>query len=337
MRYPLGLRMSGSVLQTPLRFERLCLEKVWGGRALEAVLGISLPGSGPIGETWEISDRKEHISRVAGGPFTGMTLRQLMQQQRERLLGASRAAADGSFPLLIKLLDAREALSIQVHPHAQTRKVGEETKTESWYILAATPDAVLYFGLKPGVTREQLAAHAGKRSILECIEQQRVCAGDFVFVPAGTVHAIGGGIALIEIQENADTTHRLYDWDRPGLDGRPRALQIEDSLRVTRYDAPRPRGPFQPRLSEVARGHRSQTLCLEPEFSVELHQLEAGELVFEEDRVQILIVLEGELGLEHALGVERLGRGEVLLIPAACARHRLTTRTNARFLRAIAP
>lgn len=337
MRYPLTPRMPASALQTPLRFERLCLEKVWGGRALASVLGIALPGQGPIGETWEVSDRREHISRVASGQFKGTTLRDLMRDHRAALLGESRSAADGSFPLLIKLLDAREALSIQVHPHALTRKAGEETKTESWYILAATPEAKLYFGLRPGVTREQLAAHAGRRSILDCVGEHSVRAGDFVFVPAGTVHAIGGGITLIEIQENADTTYRLYDWDRPGLDGRPRALQIEDSLRVTRFGIEPPRGPFQPLPREIAPGHRMQALCHEPEFAVELHELHAARMAIHEPRAQILILLEGELTLEHTIGAESLRRGDVLVVPAACNRPELTTRTHARCLRAIAP
>jgi mannose-6-phosphate isomerase len=329
--------MPASALQTPLRFERLCLEKVWGGRALESVLGIALPDLGPIGETWEVSDRREHISRVASGPWKGSTLRDLMRDHRAALLGESRSAADGSFPLLIKLLDASEALSIQVHPHPLTRKAGEETKTESWYILAASPEAKLYLGLRPGVTREMLAAHAGQRSILDCIEEYSVRAGDFLFVPAGTVHAIGGGITLIEIQENADTTYRLYDWDRLGLDGRPRALKIEDSLRVTRFGIEPLRGPFQPRCHEVAPGHCMQVLCREPEFAVELHELEGARMSIHEPRAQLLILLEGELTLEHAAGAEQLRRGDVLVVPAACIRPELNTRTHARYLRAIAP
>lgn len=329
--------MSAPAHLAPLRMQRQCLEKVWGGRALEKVLGIALPGNGPIGETWEVSDRKEHISSIASGPFKGMTLRQLMLSHREALLGRSSATADGRFPLLIKLLDARDALSIQVHPHAQTRRPGEETKTESWYILAAEPGAELHFGLKAGVTREQLAAHAGRASILECIQRCPVKAGDFVFVPAGTVHAIGAGITLIEIQENADTTYRLYDWDRPGLDGRPRPLQVEDALRVTRFDRPQLQGPFQPRLEDAGIGHRMLVLCREPEFAVEMHELSSSNCSIAEPRAQVLIVLEGALTLHHAAGEESITRGDVLLVPAACSSPVLHAQKHARFLRAIAP
>lgn len=316
--------------------ERVCLEKVWGGRALERQLGIALPGSGPIGETWELADRKEHISTIAAGPLAGVRLDELMRVRRAELLGLSRPALGERFPLLIKFLDAQDALSIQVHPHAQTRRAGEETKTECWYILEAQPGARLYFGLKAGVTREHLAAHAGKSSILDCIESFAVQAGQFVFVPAGTVHAIGAGITLIEIQENADTTYRLYDWDRPGLDGKPRALQIEDALRVTRFTTPAPRGPFLPDLGPANQGQRSTQLCAADEFSVELHELHQTEVPWQLPRAQVVLLLEGSAELKGHFGREALQVGNLVLLPGSLAACTLTTNHHARLLRAIA-
>src|SRR5258706_4301685 len=152
--------MPASPTLGPLRFERISLEKLWGGRALERVLGLELPGSAPVGETWEISDRAEHNSVVPFGPERGPALRALVRLHGEELLGGSRPAPDGSFPLLVKFLDAREALSVQVHPHERTRIAHEEKKSECWYVLDAVPDARIWLGLVPGTTRETLAASA---------------------------------------------------------------------------------------------------------------------------------------------------------------------------------
>jgi mannose-6-phosphate isomerase len=321
----------------PLRFERITLEKLWGGRALERVLGLPLPGSGPVGETWEISDRAEHNSVVAFGPERGTALRDLMRLHSEELLGGSRPAPDGSFPLLVKFLDAREPLSLQVHPHERTRIANEEKKSECWYVLEAAPGARIWLGLVPGTKRETLAACAGRAAITEHVLEWPVHTGDFVHVPGGTVHAIGGGVALVEIQENADITHRLYDWDRQGSDGKVRPLQIADALRAARYDAPAPAGPRPAAWQELQPGLRHAELCRCEDFTVELVDASAPVELETHGRALVVVVLAGD-GRLHS---ERLDcsilRGQTWLVPAAVGRARVEPRAALRLLLARAP
>jgi len=321
----------------PLRFERIALEKPWGGRALERVLGLKLPGSGPVGETWEISDRAAHNSVVAFGPQRGTALRDLVRLHAEELLGRSRPSQDGSFPLLVKYLDARESLSLQVHPHERTRIANEEKKSECWYILEAAPGARIWLGLAPGATREMLAACGASAALTEHVLEWPVHSGDFVLVPAGTVHAIGGGITMVEIQENADITHRFYDWDRKGSDGRPRPLQVADALRATRYDAPTPDGPRPAPWHELQPGLRHAELCRSEEFTVEL--VEAAEAVTLEThgRALVAVVLAGagRLKTEHQDGA--LEQGQTWLIPAATGRAHFEAQRPLRLLLARSP
>jgi mannose-6-phosphate isomerase len=321
----------------PLRFERFALEKLWGGRALERLLGLKLPGNGPIGETWEISDRSQHNSLVAFGAERGTALRDLLRLHAEELLGRSRPSPDGSFPLLVKYLDAAQTLSLQVHPHERTRIAHEEKKSECWYVLEAAPDAHVWLGLVPGTTRETLAACAGSARIVEHVLQWPVHTGDFIHVPAGTVHAIGGGVALVEIQENADITHRLYDWDRKGPDGKLRPLQIAEALRATRYDAQRPVGPRPPSWHELRPGLRHAELCRCEDFTVEL--LETADEVELETQARVLVAVvlagSGRLLTEHQdCAVET---GHTWLLPAATGRARFEACGNLKLLLARAP
>ncbi len=217
----------------PLKFEPILIERIWGGDALARYGKAILPGK-RIGETWEISDRDDAQSVVANGPLQGQTLRQVMEKfGYEAIVGApfrARPAGESRpegrshktrFPLLIKMLDARECLSLQVHPPAAiATKLGGEPKTEMWYILDAAPDAHLMAGLKRGTTREQFT-----RTPAAFVHRFPVRAGDTVFIPSGRVHAIDAGVVLIEIQQNSDTTYRVHDWDRVG-----RQLHIAESL-----------------------------------------------------------------------------------------------------------
>ncbi len=329
--------MPASPTLGPLRFERISLEKLWGGRALERVLGLELPGSAPVGETWEISDRAEHNSVVAFGPERGTALRDLVRLHGEELLGGSRPAPDGSFPLLVKFLDAREALSVQVHPHERTRIAHEEKKSECWYVLDAVPDARIWLGLVPGTTRETLAASAASAAITRHVLEWPVHAGDFVLVPAGTVHAIGAGITLVEIQENADITHRLYDWGRKGADGRARPLQVADALRAARYDAPAPDGPRPAAWHELRPGLRHAELCRSAEFTVEL--VDAADAVELETHghALVVVVLAGDGRLKSVHQDCAASTGQTWLVPAATGRARFEAQTPLRLLLARAP
>src|SRR5688500_9117822 len=214
----------------PLVFHPLFKERVWGGRTLETLYHKRLPAGVPIGESWEISDRPGDESVIANGAFAGRTLRWLMEHHAGELLGDAAPAAGGRFPILCKILDAREKLSLQVHPPSDASPPLGEPKTEMWYIAAADPGAELFVGLKPGITRAAFEASIGAGRVAECFHRIAVGAGDTMFLPSGRVHAIGAGLVIFEIQQNSDTTFRVYDWDRLGLDGKPRDLHVAESL-----------------------------------------------------------------------------------------------------------
>lgn len=217
----------------PFRFQPILVERVWGGQRL-AHYGKPVGPNQRIGESWEIADRPAEQSRLANGPWAGYTLHQLVEQLGSQLLG-THAQGARRFPLLIKLLDARERLSLQVHPPPEVaRRFGGEPKTEMWYVLEADPGAHLFAGLKRGVTRPQLEealrSPLAASAVAALLHRLPVRAGDAFFVPAGRVHAIDAGVVLVEIQQNSDTTYRVYDWGRVGLDGQPRALHVTESL-----------------------------------------------------------------------------------------------------------
>lgn len=223
-----------------LTFEPLFMERVWGGRRLETVLGKPLPPGTVIGEAWEIVDRPEAQSVACGdGPLAGRTLHELWSgPDRVRLFGGRAAAWGDRFPLLIKILDCEDTLSVQVHPPAGiAAALGGEPKTEMWVILAASPGAHLFAGLRAGVTRASFeAALRGGEDVSALLERIDSAPGDVMFLPSGRIHAIGGGNLIVEIQQNSDTTYRVYDFDRPGLDGKPRELHVDQSLAAIDWD-----------------------------------------------------------------------------------------------------
>jgi len=209
----------------PLRFEPILVERVWGGNALIRY-GKAISTGNNIGESWEISDRDDAQSCVVNGSEKGKTLRQLIQTLGVQLLGSLCPITPlRRFPLLIKLLDARAKLSLQVHPPASLAyQLGGEPKTEMWHILEADKGAELYAGLRHGVTRSQFEAALTAGKLAELVHHFPVHPGDSVFIPSGRLHAIGAGLVLAEIQQNSDTTYRVFDW------GRPRELHVKQSL-----------------------------------------------------------------------------------------------------------
>jgi mannose-6-phosphate isomerase len=214
-----------------LQFQPLYRERVWGGRRLESLLGRKLPPGPPIGESWEISDRPEAQSRIRGGPLNGETLRDLLLAHPGELMGPKWTVGE-RFPILVKWLDCSERLSLQVHPPSEVAlELGGETKTENWYVAHSAPGASLFVGIKPGVSRTMFEKAVADGSAESCLNKIPAASGDSILVSSGQVHAIDAGNLILEIQENADTTYRLFDWDRVGLDGKPRKLHLEESLR----------------------------------------------------------------------------------------------------------
>ncbi len=223
----------------PLTFEPVYKDFLWGGRRIAELYGRRATPS-PCAESWECSNRPEGMSVVNAGRWRGRTLADLIQTEDHKgLLGTALPHPD--FPLLLKIIDANQRLSVQVHPNQRSTAItGGEPKTEAWYIIEADPAARLYCGLSAGVTREQLkqaASDSDPASMLRLLRRQPVTAGDIVFVPGGQVHAIGEGILLLEVQQNSNTTFRLYDWGRVGADGRPRALHIDKALAAIDWPA----------------------------------------------------------------------------------------------------
>ena len=227
-------------MHLPVRFQPLYQVRVWGGRALDEVFARALPGTEPIGESWEIVDRPEAQSIVRNGPLAGMTLREALRLRCTDWIGPDWPVAR-PFPILVKWLDCRERLSLQVHPPAEIAPAMHgEPKTENWYLSASKGEAGLILGLRPGITRDRFAAAIKDNALEPCVNRYPVQAGDSVLVRSGTVHAIDAGCLILEIQQNSDTTYRVYDWGRVGLDGNPRQLHVEESMKSILFDEPPP-------------------------------------------------------------------------------------------------
>jgi mannose-6-phosphate isomerase len=308
---------TSQTLLYPLRFEPIYQYRLWGGRRLADLLTAPLPGDGPIGEAWVLSDRDYHSSRVANGPLKGRTITQLLAQSREQLLG-KRAQRFRRFPLLLKFLDAREMLSVQVHPsdaHTELLPAGETGKTEAWVVLEAGIESRVYAGLKPGTTSDDL-----RRALADgTITDDLVCfipkPGDGVFLPAGTVHALGGDVVAFEVQENSDVTFSLYDWGHvDAKTGHPRALQIDQALACINF-ADGAAGLVTPEV-EVTKPIERARLFHCGHFR--LWRLR-GKLPFTVGAAgvaRVLVCLEGAGHVEHGGATYTVGKGDVLLLPA---------------------
>lgn len=219
-------------MKEPLEFVPLAMERVWGGRELAKRYAKQLPGESPIGETWEIVDRPEAQSVVASGSFAGSSLQDLWSKHRSSVFGARYESHPAErFPILIKLLDARETLSVQVHPPAHRAvELGGEPKTEMWFFMECDEDACIYAGVREGITREAFESMLNEGNVEEALPRLKVKPGESIFIPSGRLHAIGAGTVIAEIQQNSDTTYRVFDWNRTGLDGKPRELHIAQSM-----------------------------------------------------------------------------------------------------------
>lgn len=289
-----------------LRLKPLYQDRVWGGRALESALNRSLPPARPIGESWEIVDRPEAQSVVCGGEFDGKSLREVIAQNAAVIMGPD-WPADRAFPILVKWLDCKERLSLQVHPPAAVApELNGEPKTENWYIAACAPGSHLIVGLKRGVTRAQFEKALADLTLEECVHRFPVKAGDSILVHSGQIHAIDGGNLILEIQQNSDTTYRVYDWGRVGLDGKPRAMHVQQSLKSIKWD------DFEP---EPVRGARAPaTIADAKEFRIRRVPLaERGELTFAAgEQPRILSVVEGHLVTPDG---ELLAKGDNVIIP----------------------
>lgn len=291
----------------PVTFQPLYMTRVWGGRELERAYGRRLPEAHtPYGESWEIVDRENEQSVVDEGPLAGAALHDLWTQRREDLFGAG-YEAHARFPVLIKILDARDDLSIQVHPRAAHAGPDAEPKTEMWFIAGCDPGAKLYAGLKRGVTREVFERALADGSVAACVHAIEPRPGDSIFIPSGRLHAIGSGFLIHEIQQNSDTTYRVFDWNRVGLDGKPRQLHIDESLANIDFD------DIEPAIDAPHDGWLAD--C--PWFRTERIRLQGGGTLANPDPEKFSIVSLIDGGLESA-GGRRFEKGRTLLLPRGC-------------------
>lgn len=317
----------------PLTFHPVFKERVWGGRELERLYGKKLPPGAVIGESWEISDRPGDASVIANGLFAGKNLRWLMENFPRELLGDAKPAGENRFPLLIKILDAREKLSLQVHPPAsKAAELKGEPKTEMWFIVDAAPDAELFVGLRRGVTRAKFEKKICDGSVAECFHRVPVRAGDTMFLPSGRVHAIGNGVVIFEIQQNSDTTYRVFDWNRVGLDGKPRDLHITQSLASIDFN------DFDPKLVEtkfMADGKiQRRPLVNDPLFNVETWKLNSGAFgLLKPKQLQIVAVASGGIEIKSGSTAVNLSAGQFSLIPASLERTEILAKSDAALLR----
>lgn len=318
--------MSDSVYRLPMRLAPIPVERVWGGERLLTELhpNLSSDAGGPIGETWEVSDVGDDPalhSVVTEGPANGRTLRELLRADPRALLGDEVCDSVGdppTLPLLFKFIDAKDVLSVQVHPSDDLlRELGLTGygKSEAWVIIDADPDAEIVYGLEEGLSLSEYVemARGGRGS--EGFRRVPVARGDVFNLPAGVLHAIGGGILLAEIQQSSDTTYRIYDWDRLGLDGRPRDLHLDAAACVVPPD-PIPPGPL-PSVS----GDGFVTRIAGPPFSLQELSASSGAAAVPHEegrRFGILSVLEGDGILQISDGAPlAVSRGDVVFFPAA--------------------
>lgn len=305
--------MSKLNLTIPLTFEPIFMERMWGGRRLEAEFGKKLPPHRAIGESWEIVDRPEAQSIVRNGLLRGKTLHELWTQYRDEIFGET---PDSSrFPLLLKLLDAHDKLSLQVHPPEKLAgRFGGEPKTEFWYVAAADPGAELYLGFRESITRDQFEKALLDGTAADHIHTVRVRTGDAVFLPAGRLHALGAGNLLIEIQQNSDTTYRVFDWNRVDNKGKQRQLHIDQALQSIDFN------DVQPRLLES----EGELLLRHNLFEIQKWNLDSPREIAARGQFAIACCLTGSL---RCADVD-LTRGEFFLIPAQLQDRQLHPRTD---------
>jgi mannose-6-phosphate isomerase len=301
----------------PLTFQPILKNRIWGGRNLQTLYGKPLPPGRRVGESWEICDRPGDESVIARGPLQGRTLRWLMEQCPAALLGP-RDPLPPRFPLLIKIIDAKETLSLQVHPPAAVAaRLGGEPKSELWYVARTGPKAELFAGLKTGVTRAEFEQALASQTVAQCFHRIPVQEGDALFLPSGRVHALGAETVIFEIQQNSDTTFRVFDWNRADHDGKPRELHVPQSLASIDFGDFEP--PLLPRASHAAHPGTVRPLVRNELFDVSLRQWAANDqLVLPAGRMTILGVVQGALRIEGAGETVEISPGQFCLVPAQC-------------------
>lgn len=322
----------------PLVFEPLYRQYVWGGRRLVEQFGRNGPTSGPVAESWDIVDREDSQSIVAHGPLTGLSLGHLCRERHREVFGPHAVAYGGdrrSFPLLVKFLDAEQDLSVQVHPDdsaAASLSPPDRGKSEAWYVIASRPNSRVHLGLREGTDPFSLRRSIDSGSIDHVLATRRSRAGDCYYLPAGTVHALGAGNLVAEIQQSSDVTYRLHDWNRLGSDGRPRTLHVEAGLAAVRSFTPV--GAVERRGTSDPCTHR---LVECPHFTLEEVRPTGQWTAGTGGTAEILICVSGSFQLEDRWNMPRIPTGGTVLLPAAIGHQTILAETDSILLRATLP
>ena len=300
----------------PLRFQPVFRQYIWGGRRLGEVLNKPIGDGDDFAESWEVVDHGEDQSVVAHGPLAGKTLHEVAAEHAQELFGQH--APQKQFPLLFKLLDCNRNLSVQVHPNdEQGARLDPPDlgKTEAWVILDARPGSQVYAGLKSGIDAATLKRETDAGRVEHCLHSFQPAAGDCIFIPAGTVHALGEGLLVAEIQQASDTTFRLFDWNRVGADGQSRPLHVNQSLAVIDYE----RGPVSPQATDVVRttdSAKTERLVECDKFVLERTTFSGPITIGGDDRFHIVCLLSGEVAVANDPSGEALSKGQTVLLPA---------------------
>lgn len=312
----------------PLLFKPAYKERVWGGRKLERYYNDGTFPEGEIGEAWIVADHPHGESLISNGKLQGKTINSLIKHLGCEWFGTKfNVEQNERFPLLIKLLDCNDDLSIQVHPNDEYEHLpkGERGKTEMWVVLEAKPNAKIVFGLKKGITREQLALAIEEKRIMDCLVEISVKAGDVFYIPSGTVHALGAGLLVAEVQQNSDTTYRVFDYDRPGLDGNVRELHLEDALNVIQYGESKAGAP---NIQDVGPNQWIE-ICKSPFFVVERGICDGTwDTASIDESFSILLVSQGSGVIEWGANTMDVKVGQAILIPAKLGRYYVKGCTN---------
>lgn len=296
----------------PLTFEPIYKDYIWGGERIRALYRPHLP-PGVLAESWEIADREEGVSRVTAGPLAGMSLTELMARERVRIAGG--AAAAGRFPLIVKVLDVAQRTSLQVHP--RHRAQGNEPKNEMWVALEGMAPSRLLAGLRPGVTRQDFEEALREQRIESVVRAYPVRAGEAFDLPGGRVHAADAGCLLFEVQQNSNTTYRVFDWDRRDAGGDLRPLHLDQALAAIDWQD-RDTALLQPRRLSQGGGVERELVLQSPHFRVERVRIETPWSLLPDPRsFRLLFALSGEVVARGGEGEARLAACTTCLLPAA--------------------
>ncbi|MCT4563827.1 MAG: class I mannose-6-phosphate isomerase [Maledivibacter sp.] len=299
----------------PLRFKHLYFEKIWGGRGLES-FRYDLP-DGNIGESWDIACHQHGTSIVANGKYEGLNLDELIKLKGEEILGSN--TSSDHFPLLVKLISTKQNLSVQVHPDDEyaSRMEGETGKTEAWYIVEASEGSSIIIGCKE-CTKQSLKSSIDVGQFAECMNKVYVKKGEVYFIKSGLIHAIGEGVIIAEIQQNSDTTYRVYDYDRG------RDLHINKALDVINLGL---RGKRSEGLRVEREGYSKTFYCLDAHFALDVYDVEtACAIESDKDRFNIITCVEGDGEIKYSNGNERIKKGDSYLIPASLGKYEIIGR-----------